>query len=380
MIKSSKLLAAANLSLDVLHSLDNAMIICETDLRGKITFVNTQFCNVSGYSKAELLGNTPKIVSSGIHTKSFYLELWATIKKGHVWSGEICNRNQAGKNYWIQNIIFPVYSRNSEGTSFYKYAMVGLDITEKKQREIAMQQRSALYEAAIETTDGFCRIDRGGNFLEVSDGYCKLSGYSRDELLNMNILKLSGDFSLSLQQFSQIIQGNGKTFEIQQHRKDGSLWIAEITASYVSTLDDCSLFVFLRDITERIEMQKRDKILRGQLMHMQKVDSIGRLTAGIGHDFNNILNSMLGYTELSLTAIQEELPASDLKNDLQQDLSRVVIAGKRAAELIAKMMNYCRQNADFTEAKEIELKKPTSQIIEEVVEMVGAGLSKKNHN
>lgn len=272
--ETSRKLAEAHLDLDLLHTLDSATIIAETDLHGRLSFVNQQFCEISGFREAELLGHTHKLVYSGVHSKEFYLHLWSRIKSGKAWSGEICNRRKTGEQYWLQSIILPIFRKNSEDTYFYKYALVGLDITEKKKREIAMQNRAALYDAAIETTDGFCRISNGGQIIEVSDGYCKLSGYSRDELLNMNILKMNKSFALTLQQFSHLIQENGKTFEIEQHRKDGSMWIAEITASY-STLPDKSLFLFLHDVTERREMQKRDRIHREQLAHMQKMTVLG---------------------------------------------------------------------------------------------------------
>jgi PAS domain S-box-containing protein len=344
-------------------------------LSGSICFVNEQFCKISGYSEQELLGGTHKIIQSGVHSKEFYLNMWTLIKQGEIWSGEICNRKKSGEEYWLQSIILPVYRRNS-CAAHYRYALVGLDITEKKKREQAMQNRAALYEAAIETTDGFCRISGAGQFLEVSDGYCELSGYERDELLAMNILRMTGNFGLSLKQFSLIVQGNGKTFEIEQHRKDGSIWLAEVTASY-STLNDGSLFIFLHDITERIEMQKRDKILRDQIAQMQKIDSIGRLTAGIGHDFNNMLNGILGYAEMSREIIHDEMAESDLKEELEHNLSKAVESGKRAMELIAKMMSYCRQNTESTEIEKISITKSTSQIIEEVADMVQAGLTDK---
>lgn len=373
--ESHKLLAAAQLDLDLLRTLNRAMILSETDSKGRILFVNEQFCELSGYDKTQLLGATHKTVYSGVHSKEFYLHLWSRIKSGRAWSGEICNRNKTGNLYWIQSIILPIhYEDNSD--SHFKYMMVGLDITEKKERELAMQNRAALYEAAIETTDGFCRISSSGRILEVSDGYCKLSGYSREELLEMNILQMGENFALSLQQFSHLIQGNGKTFEVEQHRKDGNVWLAEITASYSTTLKDGSLFLFLHDITERVEMQKRDKILREQLAHMQKIDSIGRLTAGIGHDFNNILTSILGYTEMS-RIVSEDLPDNEIKTDLEHNLEQVEIAGKRAVELISKMMGYCRQHAAYNDIEKIEITKSTRQIIEEVIEMVRAGLSKK---
>lgn len=373
---SKRKLAEAHLDLDLLHTLDSATIIAETDLHGRISFVNQQFCEISGYREAELLGQTHKIMSSGVHSKEFYLHLWARIKSGRAWSGEICNRRKTGEPYWLQAIILPIYRKNSEDTYFYKYAIVGLDVTEKKQREVAMQNRAALYEAAIETTDGFCRISSGGKILEVSDGYCQLSGYSRDELLELNILQMNESFALSLQQFSHLIQDNGKTFEVEQHRKDGSLWLAEITAAY-STLPDRSLFLFLHDVTVQREMQKRDKIQREQLAHMQKIDSIGRLTAGIGHDFNNILTSILGYNELC-KIIAEDVTDNAIKEDLDKSLQQVEIAGRRAVELIAKMMNYCRQSTSASsDIDKLQLTKPTREVIKEVVEMVRSGLPRK---
>ncbi len=372
--KSTKLLEAANLDLSLLRTLNNAAIIAETALNGKITFVNKQFCRISGYNEHELIGTTHKMLQSGIHTKEFYLNLWATIKSGEIWSGEICNCQKTGDYYWMQTIIFPIFYKNNGMETHYKYAMVGLDITEKKKRELEMQKRAALYEAAIETTDGFCRITSEGDFLDVSDGYCLLSGHSREDLLRMNILKLSDNFALSCQQFDHIIQDAGKTFEIEQRRKDGSIWLAEITASH-STLNDGTWFVFLHDITERIELQKRDKIHREQIIQMQKIDSIGRLAAGIGHDFNNMLTGILGYTELN-KIISEDISDDKLKNELIHNLHQVEIASYRAVELIAKMMNYCRQN---TESKENELLKneSTSKVIREVIDMVQAGLTNK---
>lgn len=376
--ETSRKLAEAHLDLDLLHTLDSATIIAETDLHGRISFINEQFWKISGFRETELLGQTHKIMSSGVHSKEFYLHLWSRIKSGKAWSGEICNRRKTGEQYWLQAIILPIYRKNCDDTYFYKYAIVGLDITEKKKHEVAMQNRAALYDAAIETTDGFCRISSGGKILEVSDGYCRLSGYSRDELLNMNILQMNESFALSLQQFSHLIQDNGKTFEVEQHRKDGSLWLAEITASY-STLPDRSLFLFLHDVTERREMQKRDKIQRQQLAHMQKIDSIGRLTAGIGHDFNNILTGILGYNELC-QIIAEDITDNSIKDELNKSLQQVEIAGRRAVELISKLMNYCRQNTTASsDIDQLQLTKPTREVIKEVVEMVRSGLPRKIH-
>jgi PAS domain S-box-containing protein len=363
---SNQKLDAANLSLDLLNSLNKVAIFYETDLKGCITLVNEQFCCVSGYSEKELIGFNINLINSKTHTDDFFFHMWQTINKGNSWSGEICNRNKEGENYWVHTTILPIFCGNSE-TNHYKYAVIGFDITERKKLEVTLQSRALLYKAAIETTDGFCRISNNGNFLEVSDGYCELSGYSREELLTMNVLNMKGSFTLGLQQFSQLLQENGKTFEIELYRKDHSKWLAEMTISY-SSLHDGSLFIFLHDITERIKMQQRDKMLREQIAHMQKMDSIGQMTSGIAHDFNNILTVILGFSTLAIHFNQQNDTESAIPC-----LENVQVAANRAVDLVKKMLVFCREDI----AQAITPINP-SKIVEEVAgisDLLRSGIS-----
>lgn len=354
---------------DLIRALNNAAIITETDLTGRITFVNEQFCQLSGYSKEELVGMPHNIVNSGTHPKDVFAGMWKIISSGNVWIGEVCNRAKDGYLYWVHATIFPVFYEDTH--EIYKYAAIRFDITEKKRAEQELKRSASRYRAAMETTDGFCHVNMAGFFLEVSDNFCEITGYTRAELLTMNIFDMdaSENENERVANFTRIICGDGKTFEIKRRRKDNSVWSAEITATY-SSVDNGSVFVFLHDITERTEMAKRHEELRQQLNHMQKLDSIGRLTAGIAHDFNNILASILGYTEMS-QLISEDMPDGDLKTDLANNLRQVEISGMRAAELIEKMMMYCRQ----TSTKKVIETKPTAQVINEVVKMLRVGLT-----
>lgn len=354
---------------DLIRALNNAAIITETDLTGRIISVNENFCQLSGYSENELVGAPHSIVNSGTHAKGFFSAMWKIISAGDVWIGEVCNRAKDGHLYWLHATIFPIFRQGTH--EIYKYAAIRFDITEKKKNEQALIRSAACYRAAIETTDGFCHVNTAGFFLEVSDNYCEITGYARAELLKMNIFDMDASESEEerVANFTRLICGDGKTFEMKRRRKDNSIWAAEVTATY-SPMDNGSVFVFLHDVTARREMTKRHEELRQQLNHMQKLDSIGRLTAGIAHDFNNILASILGYTEMS-QLITEDMPDGELKMDLTNNLRQVEISGKRAAELIDKMMTYCRQN---TTKKVIETK-PTAQVINEVVKMLRAGLT-----
>ncbi len=359
-------------SQNFISALNDAAIITETDLQGRIISVNELFCKISGYSAAELLGASHRIVNSGVHSKEFFNEMWQRISSGKTWCGEVCNRRKDGHFYWVQATVFPIF--NTQTHEIYRYAAIRFDITEKKKQELTLIRRAAQYKAVIETTDGFCRINYLGKFLEVSDGYCKITGYSREELLGeMYIfdMDVAEDFSGRMITMQRLTESNGKSFEAMRRRKDGSIWTAEINASY-STLNDGSLFVFFRDITERKSMEEHNEMLRQQVNQMQKLDSIGRLTAGIAHDFNNILASILGYNDFNQD-ISDEMPESPMKHELSHNVKQVKIASNRAVELINKMLTYTRQKVP----RKTKETKPTSQIIEEVVNMLRSGLTSK---
>lgn len=359
-------------SQNFIYALNNAAIITETDLNGTIVSVNDLFCKISGYSSKELLGSTHRIVNSGVHSKEFFDEMWRTISSGKIWCGEVCNRRKDGHFYWVQATVFPIF--HIETKQIYRYGAIRFDITEKKEQELVLARSAAQYKAVIETTDGFCHIDCGGRFLEVSDGYCKLTGYTREELLNgMHIfdMDITEDFSGRMETIQRLTESHGKSFETMRRRKDGVMWVAEINASY-STLNDGSLFVFFHNVTERKGMEERHEMLRQQVNQMQKLDSIGRLTAGIAHDFNNVLASILGYNEFNQD-ISDEMPESPLKHELRHNVEQVKMAANRAVELINKMLTYARQKT----VKKPKNSKSTSKIIEEVVDMLRSGLTSK---
>ena len=117
------------LSLAVEQSPASVIITSPT---GEIEYVNEKFCEVTGYSREEVIGKNPRILKSGLQDKKFYEELWSTILNGKEWSGELRNKRKNGELYWESALISPLVNNNGDVTSFIA---IKEDITERKREQ-----------------------------------------------------------------------------------------------------------------------------------------------------------------------------------------------------------------------------------------------------
>lgn len=165
-------------------ALDQHAIVSTTDVYGNIIYANDKLCQISGYSRAELLGKNHRIINSGLHDAAFFANMWDTIIAGKVWHGEICNRNKSGNLYWVSATIVPL---RDEGGKPTMYIAIRTDITQRKNMEASVQAAEVRLRRIANSVPGvvFQSQVQGQQtrYTFISDRIHAVLGLSREDVL-----------------------------------------------------------------------------------------------------------------------------------------------------------------------------------------------------
>ena len=359
---------------DLQYAVEESLEYSVTDREGKILEANRRFCELSGYSREELLGKSHRILKSKVHSGEFFQGMWNTIMEGRVWRGEICNRTKQGTHYWVDATIIPWLGPDGEPERFMALRKV---ITDRKLAEERARRREVQLEVLLQISRDLNRdLDQSVVLRKVVQAALKLTGATIGAAGVMEQGKVRftechregawhpmvAEFELGEGVPGSVIESRlpyrstpGVALEFESSpleldfargacvpildwdgRSLGCLGIQGPSSDAGITQEDEALLVGLANAASVALVNARNiaqrELHRRAMEHTQKLESLGVQAGGIAHDFNNLLSAIAGNVALAQLHEEDGQAAHYLEN--------VNTTIQRAADLTHQLLAY----------------------------------------
>lgn len=354
---------------DIKFALDAHAIVGMTDAKGRISYANENFCDISGYSPEELIGKTYAILRSGHQPDSFYENLWQTISQGKVWHGEMLDIKKSGEPYWVDSTIVPFLSDTGEP---YQYVCIQSDITERKQAEEVTARLGRMLDNSTNEIYLFSRDDL--KLLQMNFGAQLNLALSNSRIRGMSMLDIQKDIGkkkfLKLAQPLVDGQQTGVLYETTYYRSDGTGYPVEVRLQYYKDETPPLFVAIVQDITERKEAEK---LLQDYQEHLEEMveDRTNELSMAnkelesfcysVSHDLRAPLRSIDGFSQ----ALMEDF-GDELSDDALAYLKRVRASSQRMGELIDDLLSLSRVVRSEMVYTEVDISSIASSILSEL--------------
>jgi PAS domain S-box-containing protein len=244
---------------------------------------------------------------------------------------------------WRENYVYKL--QTGEIVAVYR------DVTEQKLAEIALAESEEKYRALFESmAQGVFWQRADGVLLDCNEALLEMFGVTRDQFLgrtvsdeNWNVFAENGVKLAADEYPASVAMRTGKavrgmTAGMYNPKKNDTVWLNVNAIPQFKSGEESphQVFVTAHDITDQLQAEKSQQQLQAQLLQAQKMESIGRLAGGVAHDFNNMLNVILGHVDLALDVTPEDHPSGT-------DLAEIRKAAKHSASLTRQLLAFARR-------------------------------------
>ncbi len=341
--------------------------ILHFDNKGIISACNDNFVKIIGSSQEALIGlDLLKLPDMRV------IDAVQEALQGSIASFEGDYSSVTGNKVTPVRVLFgPILSKDSrvEGG-------IGIieDITGRKQAEDAVRENEERFRTLTETTSTAIFVYSNERFIYVNNASRLMTGYSSDELLSMRF------WDVVHPDYRQLIRERGlarqrgedipSRYEFKIVRKDGTERWIDFTSGKIQWQGRTAAIASAYDITEHKLAEEERQKLADQLLHAQKMEAIGRFAGGVAHDFNNMLNVIIGYAEMVSGRLNHEDP-------LRKEVDEIQKAGMRSAALTQQLLAFSRKQIIKPEVLDINallknLEKMLRRVIGEHIDIVVA--------
>jgi PAS domain S-box-containing protein len=332
-------------------------------------FFDANYFTLAGYEPNEFDGSydewEKRVHSDDVGRAKKAIENYLTGQSGS-YVQDFRFKNKDGSWQWLLD-QGKVIERDERGNPV-RFIGMHTDITERKEAEERSQASERRFKELIKnSSDSVTILDKDGIQIYVSDVVEKMLGYAPSELINIPVIKemIHPDDQENVQAaFLTILNEGEGSIQYRHKHKNGSwVYLEAWGTNQLENPDIHGIVVNVRDITERKRAEEERVRLEQQLLHAQKLESLGVLAGGIAHDFNNILTTIIGNAELALLRMKPESPGIS-------NIHRIEQAATQAADLAKQMLAYSGKGRFVVEHLDINC------LLEEMLHLLDVSISK----